>query len=86
MFDASWQAWLGLGWAVCGLSVGAITLLLLLISRSGVTSVASLFYLVPAVVASLAFLLFGEVLTMLQIVGMVVATAGVAIATRRRDE
>lgn len=81
-FDASWQAWLGLGWAVGGLSVGAITLLLVLISRNGVASVASLFYLVPPVVALLAFLLFGDVLTTIQIAGMIVAATGVAIATR----
>ena len=43
---------------------------------------ASLFYLVPPVVAILAYLLFGETLNTLQIVGMAVAVAGVAIASR----
>lgn len=81
-FDGGWQAWLGLGWAVCGLSVGAISLLLALIRRGAVAGVASLFYLVPPVVAVLAFLLFGEALGPVQVLGMLVAAAGVAVAGR----
>ena len=81
-FDGSWQVWAGLAWAVCGLSLGAISLLLLLIRRGAVAGVASLFYLVPPVVAVLAFALFGERLSALQIAGMAVAAAGVAVASR----
>jgi len=80
-FDGAWQAWAGLGWAVCGLSLGAISLLLLLIRRGAVAGVASLFYLVPPVVAVLAFLLFGEALTAMQVAGMAVAAVGVAVAS-----
>ena len=82
-FEMTWQAWTGLLWSSLGLSVGAISLLLFLIRRGSVASVASLFYLVPPVVAILAYLLFGETLNPLQIVGMAVAVAGVAIASRR---
>ena len=81
-FDASWQAWVGLGWAVCGLSYGATTLLLLLIRRGALAGVASMFYLVPPVVAVLAFALFGEQLSALQMLGMAVAATGVAVAGR----
>lgn len=81
-FDASWQAWSGLAWAVCGLSLGAISLLLMLIKRGAVAGVAALFYLVPPVVAVLAFALFGEQLSALQIAGMAVAATGVAVANR----
>jgi len=81
-FDGAWQAWAGLGWAVCGLSLGAISLLLVLIKRGAVAGVASLFYLVPPVVAVLAFLLFGEALTGVQVAGMAVAAVGVAVASR----
>jgi drug/metabolite transporter (DMT)-like permease len=45
--------------------------------------VASLFYLVPAVTALIAWALFGEDLTPIQIGGMALATFGVALATRR---
>lgn len=81
-FDGSWQAWTGLAWAVCGLSLGAISLLLILIRRGAVAGVASLFYLVPPVVAVLAFALFGEQLSALQVAGMAVAASGVAVASR----
>lgn len=81
-FDGSWQAWTGLAWAVCGLSLGAISLLLALIRRGAVAGVASLFYLVPPVVAVLAFALFGEQLSALQVAGMAVAASGVAVASR----
>lgn len=82
-FDGSWQAWAGLGWAVLGLSVGAIWLLLIMIRRGAVVSVASLFYLVPPVAAVIAFFLFGERLYPIQIGGMALAAMGVAIASRK---
>lgn len=81
-FDMTWQAWTGLAWAVFGLSIGAISLLLIMIKRGSVASVASLFYLVPPVVAVLAYVLFGEQLSLLQMAGMLVAAIGVVIATR----
>ena len=81
-FDGSWQAWSALGWSVVGLSIGGMTLLLMMIGRSAVSVVASLFYLVPPVVAVLAFLIFGETLSVIQIAGLLVASVGVAITTR----
>jgi drug/metabolite transporter (DMT)-like permease len=74
--------WIGLAWAVFGLSIGAIGLLLFLIRRGAVAGVAALLYLVPPVSALMAYLLFGETLSLLQIGGMAVAAAGVAIASR----
>jgi drug/metabolite transporter (DMT)-like permease len=74
--------WIGLLWAVFGLSIGAIGLLLLLIRRGAVAGVAALLYLVPPVSAIMAFACFGETLTLLQMAGMAVAAVGVAIASR----
>lgn len=82
-FEMVWQTWVGLLWSSLGLSVGAISLFMFLIRRGSVASVASLFYLVPPVVAVFAYRLFGETLNTLQIAGMVVAVAGVAIASRQ---
>ena len=82
-FEPVWQAWVGLAWSVLGLSVGAISLLLFMIRRGSVASVASLFYLVPPVVAIEAWLLFGEALGLSQIAGMLVAAIGVAVASRQ---
>lgn len=68
-----------LGWLVVVLSIGAISLLNLLIRRGAATKLASLFYLVPPTTAVLAYFLFGETLTPAAIAGMVLAIAGVAL-------
>ena len=49
-----------LAWLVLVLSIAAVGLMYWLIRRSAATGFASLFYLVPAVTALFAFLLFGE--------------------------
>lgn len=80
--DGAAEMWIGMIWAVFGLSVGAITLLLFLIKQGAVAGVATLLYLVPPVSALMAFFLFGETLAPLQMVGMAVSALGVAIANR----
>lgn len=70
-------------WLVLVLSIGAIFLLMAMIRKGEMAKVSSLFYLVPAVTTLLAWALFGETLTPVQILGMAVTTAGVAMATRR---
>lgn len=74
---------LNLGWSVLALSIGAIGLLLLLIRRGAVSRAATLIYLVPPAVALEAFVLFGETMVPVQIVGMVITALGVALAVRR---
>jgi drug/metabolite transporter (DMT)-like permease len=74
--------WIALAWAVFGLSIGAIGLLLYLIRHGAVVGVATLLYLVPPVAALMAFVLFGESLNLVQMVGMAFAALGVAVASR----
>ena len=71
-----------MSWLVLVLSLGAISLLLLLIRRGAATAVSSLMYLVPAVTVLLAWLVFGETLSPLALAGMVVAVVGVALVVR----
>lgn len=66
-----------LGWLVLVLSIGAISLLMLLIRESAVSRVTGLFYLVPATTALLAWGLFGETLSLVQLGGMVLVTLAV---------
>jgi drug/metabolite transporter (DMT)-like permease len=66
-----------LGWLALVLSIGAISLLMLLIRQSAVARVSGLFYLVPAVTAVMAFFMFGETLGPLQLAGMALATLAV---------
>lgn len=69
-------------WLVFVLSIAAVALMYWLIRRSAATKFASLFYLVPAVTALLAYLLFGERLDLLSVAGMGVCAAGVILANR----
>ncbi|MER8660826.1 DMT family transporter [Mesorhizobium sp. M1148] len=72
-----------MAWLVLVLSIGAIFLLMVMIRDGEMSKVASLFYLVPAVTAVIAWALFGERLSLVQIVGMAIATLGVGLATAR---
>jgi drug/metabolite transporter (DMT)-like permease len=74
---------LGLVWLAVVLSIGSIGLLYWLIRRSAATSVASLFYLVPAVTAVMAYALFGERLDTIAITGMMACAAAVFLVNRR---
>jgi len=71
-----------MAWLVLVLSIGAVTLMYWLIRRSAATGFASLFYLVPAVTALFAYLLFGEKLDTLSVAGMVICAAGVFLVSR----
>src|SRR3954462_6517904 len=73
---------LALIWLAVVLSIGSIGLLYWLIRRSAATSVASLFYLVPAVTAVMAYLLFGERLGGVAIAGMVACAAAVFLVNK----
>ncbi len=70
-------------WLCLALSLGAISLLWLLIQRGAAAQVASLFYLVPPVTALEGFALFGETLTSFQMVGIAITAVGVALINRR---
>jgi drug/metabolite transporter (DMT)-like permease len=74
---------LSLAWLVVVLSIGSIGLLYWLIRRSAATAVASLFYMVPAVTAMMAYVLFGERLDAVAIAGMVACAAAVFLVNRR---
>ncbi len=68
-------------WLVIALSIGATTLLMLMIRRGAVSKVATLFYLVPAVTSLIAWFLFDETLTPLQLAGVGVIMFAVWLAT-----
>jgi drug/metabolite transporter (DMT)-like permease len=71
-----------LAWLVLVLSIAAVGLMYWLIRRSAATGFASLFYLVPAVTALFAFLLFGERLDGVSIFGMAICAGGVVLVNR----
>jgi len=66
-------------WLVLVLSLGAISLLNLLIRSGSAVNVASLFYLTSPTTALIAWAMFGETLSGLALAGMAVAVAGVGV-------
>lgn len=71
-----------LAWLTLVLSLGAITLLYVLIRNGAAAKVASLFFLTPPVTAVMAYFLFGEVLSFSALLGLVVTAVGVALVAR----
>ena len=69
-------------WLVLVLSLGAISLLYVLIRRGAASRVSGLFFLVPPCTALIAWPLFGETLGPVALLGMALTAAGVAMATR----
>src|SRR5215510_9014661 len=74
---------LALSWLAVVLSIGSIGLLYWLIRHQAATSVASLFYLVPAVTSVMAYFLFDERLDAIAITGMAACAAAVLVVNRR---
>ena len=73
-----------LSYMVIVLSVGAILLMFWLIRRGTASGFASLYFLVPPVTLLEAWVLFGETLTALALVGFATATMGVALVRAPR--
>lgn len=70
-------------WMALVVSVGAVSLLVILIRHGEVSRVAGLFYLLPVSAALCAYLLFGQDIAPTQWLGIAVAGGGVVLATRR---
>jgi drug/metabolite transporter (DMT)-like permease len=74
---------LALGWLVLAMSFGAVLLLLQIIRHGEMSKVATLFYLVPPTTVVLAYLVFGEQLTLVELTGMAITAIGVMLASRK---
>lgn len=77
---------LALSWMVVALSLGAITLLLLLIRLGEASETASLFFLVPGVTAVMAWAMFGETFGALELAGLAATMIGVRLVTRKPSQ
>jgi drug/metabolite transporter (DMT)-like permease len=64
-------------------SIGAISLLYILMRKGEASKVASLFYLIPGVTAVMAYAVLGETLTPMAIMGFGITAAAVYFCTRR---
>ena len=69
-------------WAIFFISIGAVSLLFILIRRGEATKVSSLIYLTPPTTAILAWLFFREPLTPLIVLGTVITSLGVLLVNQ----
>lgn len=79
----NWRFVFALSWLVVVLSLGAVAIFLMLVRRGAASRVSSLFFLVPPTAALLAWPLFGEVMSPLELGGMALVMAGVALVNLR---
>ena len=72
---------LALTWIVMALSIGSIFLLFFMLRTDSASTVSSLYYLVPPSTAIQAYILFGERIGLIGILGMGLAALGVLLVT-----
>jgi drug/metabolite transporter (DMT)-like permease len=71
-----------MAWSVLALTLGGSSLLYMLIQRGAATAVTSLLYLVPPTTALMAWLLFGEAITVPTVAGIALTAIGVSMVLR----
>ena len=64
-------------------SFGAFTILMFLIKHNSASKTVSIFFLIPPISAVMAYLFIGENLSKFDMLGLLIATIGVYIATRK---
>ncbi len=75
-----------LTWLVLALSFGAILLLFFLLSHGSAASVSSLYYLVPAVTAIIAYFMFDEHISVISLIGTAITVLGVWLVVGKQKE
>ena len=74
---------LSMGWQIIMVSFGAFTILIYLIKIGAASRTSNLFFLVPPTTAVMAWYVLGEELYRNDLIGLVIASIGVFIATRK---
>ena len=64
-------------------SFGAFTILMFLIKNNSASKTVTVFFLIPATSAIIAWIFLNEQLSLIDIFGFIVASLGVFIATRK---
>ena len=74
---------LSMGWQIIMVSFGAYAILMYLIKTGTASKTSNLFFLIPPTTAVMAYLVLGENLYLIDIIGLFICTFGVYIATRK---
>ena len=76
---------LSMSWQIIMVSFGAFTILMYLIKVGSASKTSNLFFLVPPTTAIMAWLVLSEELYQSDILGLIIATIGVYVATRKQS-
>ena len=71
-----------MGHQILLVSFGAFTILMFLIKKNSASKTVSIFFLIPATSALMAWFFLGETLTAIDLLGFLITSIGVYIATR----
>ena len=74
---------LSMSWQIIMVSFGAFTILMYLIKIGSASKTSNLFFLVPPTTAIMAWIVLGEQLLKIDLIGLFISAAGVYIATRK---
>ena len=74
---------LSMGWQIIMVSFGAYAILMYLLKTGTASKTSNLFFLVPPTTAIMAYFVLGEMLYAIDILGLLICTFGVYIATRK---
>lgn len=72
-------------WMAIGVSLGAVTLLYILIRRNSASQVASVFYGIPVAAALIAWPLFEQTPTLVDWIGFAIVVLGIGVANMRSN-
>ena len=74
---------ISMSWQIIFISFGAFTILMYLIKIGTASKTSNLFFLVPSISALMAWFLLDEIITFYDVVGLLISSFGVFIATRK---
>ena len=88
LLESAWTDWepavfASIAWNAVGISIGGMALYYLMLSHGTAARATANFYLVPGVTSLMTWVLLGEILTPLTILGLVTASAGCWLVGRR---
>ncbi len=74
---------LSMGWQIIMVSFGAYAILMYLIKTGTASKTSNLFFLIPPTTGVMAYFVLGEDLDLIDLIGLIICTFGVYIATRK---
>ena len=75
---------LSMGWQIIAVSFGAFTILMYLIKKGTASQTSNLFFLVPPISVLMAWFFLNEIITLFDLIGLLISTTGVYIATTKK--